>query len=95
MTAWSTELRGTGPSAENTQFRSSINNRQFLSPFLPQLGLPLRPVYSELPVMTGRPHVLVVDGEGDVREVIQLNLAREGYHIATAPDGQSALERLS
>jgi DNA-binding response OmpR family regulator len=38
--------------------------------------------------------ILVVDDEADVREVVQLNLGREGFDVATAPDGESALELL-
>lgn len=41
-----------------------------------------------------KPHILVVDDETDVCEVIQLNLTREGFSVTTAEDGQSALERL-
>ncbi len=44
--------------------------------------------------MAANPHILVVDDEADVREVIQLNLEREGYEVATAPDGQAALDLL-
>lgn len=44
--------------------------------------------------MTQKPHILVVDDETDVREVIQLNLGREGYWVTTAADGQSALDLL-
>ncbi|UCD37737.1 MAG: response regulator transcription factor [Fidelibacterota bacterium] len=39
-------------------------------------------------------HILVVDDEADVREVVQLNLSREGFEVETAPDGQTALEML-
>jgi DNA-binding response OmpR family regulator len=38
--------------------------------------------------------ILVVDDEADVREVVQLNLGREGFDVVTAPDGESALELL-
>jgi len=38
--------------------------------------------------------ILVVDDEADVREVVQLNLSREGFDVETAPDGQTALEML-
>lgn len=44
--------------------------------------------------MTQKPHILVVDDEADVREVIQLNLGREGFMVTTAGDGQSALDWL-
>ncbi|MFC1619141.1 response regulator transcription factor [Candidatus Neomarinimicrobiota bacterium] len=38
--------------------------------------------------------ILVVDDEADVRDVVQLNLGREGFDVVTAPDGESALELL-
>ena len=41
--------------------------------------------------MADIPRILVVDDEADVREVVQLNLSREGFEVATAPDGESAL----
>ena len=44
--------------------------------------------------MTQKAHILVVDDEADVREVIQLNLGREGFSVTTAGDGQSALDLL-
>ncbi len=44
--------------------------------------------------MPGRNHILVVDDEADVREVIQLNLQREGYLVTTAAGGSEALELL-
>ena len=44
--------------------------------------------------MSMKPHILVVDDEADVREVVQLNLGREGYEVTTAADGQEGLEML-
>ena len=44
--------------------------------------------------MVLRKRILVVDDEADVREVVQLNLDREGFKVETAPDGESALELL-
>ncbi|MCH7497260.1 MAG: response regulator transcription factor [Candidatus Marinimicrobia bacterium] len=44
--------------------------------------------------MIPKPHILVVDDEADVREVIQLNLAREGYDVVSVADGMAALEQL-
>ena len=38
--------------------------------------------------------ILVVDDEADVREVVQLNLGREGYEVDTAADGSEALVAL-
>ena len=34
--------------------------------------------------MVKRPHILVVDDEADVREVIQLNLGKEGFEVVMA-----------
>lgn len=36
-------------------------------------------------------HVLVVDDEARIREVVQYSLAREGFRVSLAADGQSAL----
>lgn len=44
--------------------------------------------------MVLRKRILVVDDEADVREVVQLNLDRDGFEVETAPDGESALELL-
>lgn len=44
--------------------------------------------------MVKRPRILVVDDEVDVREVIQLNLGKEGFEVIAAPDGESALDLL-
>lgn len=44
--------------------------------------------------MIQRHRILVVDDEADVREVVQLNLAKEGFDVETAPDGESALKLL-
>ena len=37
-------------------------------------------------------HVLVVDDEARIREVVEYTLAREGFRVTLAVDGQSALE---
>ena len=44
--------------------------------------------------MPVKSHILVVDDEADVREVVQLNLRREGYAVSSAEDGAAALEAL-
>jgi DNA-binding response OmpR family regulator len=40
---------------------------------------------------SGRPKVAVVDDERSIREMLELGLAREGYLVRCAPDGQQAL----
>ena len=37
--------------------------------------------------------ILVVDNEPDIRQLIELNLQLEGYRVATACDGEEALEQ--
>lgn len=44
--------------------------------------------------MPVKSHILIVDDEADVREVVQLNLRREGYAVSSAEDGAAALEAL-
>ncbi|MGH8490552.1 MAG: response regulator, partial [Gammaproteobacteria bacterium] len=44
-------------------------------------------------MMSVAPHILVVDDEPDVRELIRTYLAQEGYRISTLGDGQ-ALRRV-
>ncbi|MGH9896218.1 MAG: response regulator, partial [bacterium] len=39
------------------------------------------------------PHILIVDDEPDVRELIQTYLAQEGYRVSAAGDGE-ALRRV-
>jgi two-component system OmpR family response regulator len=36
-------------------------------------------------------HVLIVDDEARIREVVEYALTREGYRVSAAPDGQAAL----
>jgi CheY-like chemotaxis protein len=40
----------------------------------------------------GRPRVLVVDDEPDVRQVFELALSRNGFEVTSAESGQAALE---
>lgn len=40
-------------------------------------------------------HVLVVDDEARIREVVEYTLAREGFRVTLAVDGQSALDRVA
>ena len=37
--------------------------------------------------------VLVIDDDGDVRDLMKRSLTREGFHVELAPDGYSGLER--
>ncbi|MFA6470834.1 MAG: response regulator [Candidatus Latescibacterota bacterium] len=38
-------------------------------------------------------HILIVDDEKDILELISYNLTREGYHVSTAMTGEQALEK--
>lgn len=40
-------------------------------------------------------HVLIVEDEEDIRELIQYNLSREGYQVTTAGSGEDALSALA
>jgi len=42
-----------------------------------------------------RPTILVVDDEEDIRELVELNLSREGYHVLTCETGEQALHRVT
>src|SRR5512143_1346243 len=42
----------------------------------------------------GRPHVLVVDDEASIRDLLAKTLALAEYDVELAPDGRTALERL-
>lgn len=42
----------------------------------------------------GKPNILVIEDEPDIAEVIQYNLAREGYRVDVVGDGEIALERV-
>jgi DNA-binding response OmpR family regulator len=41
-----------------------------------------------------RHKVLVVEDEGDIRELIRYNLAQEGFAVEEAADGAEALDRI-
>ncbi|MDX2147532.1 MAG: response regulator transcription factor [Planctomycetota bacterium] len=45
--------------------------------------------------MQGRKHVLVVDDERDIVDVLAYNLQRSGYEVSTAGTGRQALELLA
>ncbi|MEM7034441.1 MAG: response regulator transcription factor [Chloroflexota bacterium] len=38
------------------------------------------------------PHILVVDDEPNIREVVELYMRREGYNVSVAADGEAALQ---
>ena len=40
-----------------------------------------------------KPAILVVDDEEDIRELVELNLSREGYSVLTCETGEQALEQ--
>jgi two-component system alkaline phosphatase synthesis response regulator PhoP len=42
-----------------------------------------------------KPTILVVDDEEDIRELVELNLSREGYTVLTCETGEQALHRVS
>ncbi|HUG38627.1 MAG TPA: response regulator, partial [Candidatus Limnocylindrales bacterium] len=44
--------------------------------------------------MSDAPVLLVADDDPAVRQSLERMLAREGYAVVLAPDGQAALERL-
>src|SRR5690348_1495711 len=41
------------------------------------------------------PHILLVEDDPFVRDILEIYLAKEGYHVATAGDGQEMRERLA
>jgi len=43
--------------------------------------------------MTKRETILVIEDEADILEVLQYNLAREGYRVLSSRDGEEGLER--
>ncbi len=42
-----------------------------------------------------KPTILVVDDEEDIRELVELNLRREGYHVVMCETGEEALKQVS
>ena len=42
-----------------------------------------------------RPHILLVEDDPFVRDILEIYLAKEGYHVTTAGDGQKMRERLA
>ena len=39
-----------------------------------------------------REHILVVDDEEDILELVRYNLAKDGYHVACVTNGEEALD---
>jgi excisionase family DNA binding protein len=44
--------------------------------------------------MAGRPHILVVDDEASIRDLLSKTLALADYDVDVAPDGRAALDRI-
>ena len=42
-----------------------------------------------------RAHILIVEDEEDLRELLIFNLAREGFHVSAVPTGEQALSRVA
>ena len=40
-------------------------------------------------------HILIVDDELDVREILKYNLSKEGYSVDEAQDGEEALAKMT
>ena len=40
-----------------------------------------------------KPTILIVDDEEDIRELVELNLRREGYHVVMCETGEDALKQ--
>jgi excisionase family DNA binding protein len=59
----------------------------------PRAGARLHPVAETRPA-PARPHVLVVDDEASIRDLLSQTLALAEYAVDVASDGRSALERL-
>jgi DNA-binding NtrC family response regulator len=45
--------------------------------------------------MTPKCHILVIDGDGDVRDLIVEALQSAGYAVSTASDGREALDQIT
>ena len=45
--------------------------------------------------MAGQAHILVVDDEADLRELLEMNLSRQGYRVTVAADGRQALRAIA
>src|SRR5438477_8667663 len=47
------------------------------------------------PVMTGRPKILIVEDESDVRRLYAIGLNQRGFEVKLAANGAEAVERIS
>ncbi len=50
---------------------------------------------SDAQVDAPRAHILIVEDEEDLRELLIFNLAREGFHVSAVPTGEQALSRIA
>ena len=63
--------------------------------YLPRVEEPPAIAEGEIAPGGGSGHVLVVEDDPLVRAVLVRELVTQGYHVAEAPDGQAALERIA
>ncbi|RPI34713.1 MAG: response regulator [Nitrospiraceae bacterium] len=45
--------------------------------------------------MTDAPHILVIDDEPDIVDLVAYNLKKDGFVVSTAPDGEEALRKIN
>ncbi len=48
-----------------------------------------------MPAANPQPHILVVDDEARIRDVVQYALEKDGFRVSTAADGNAALARVA
>jgi DNA-binding response OmpR family regulator len=58
------------------------------------IGSPVHRAVAPPEALEGSARILVVDDEPDTRQLLEEFLTREGYRVATAADGEEALERV-
>jgi PAS domain S-box-containing protein len=59
---------------------------------LPPAGVESRPAASPSSAPPGRPHVLLVEDQDPVRDLLTTVLKKHGFEVSAAPDGERALE---